>query len=385
MRTPLLESFRTKHVSQNVFLPLMVHDFFESLPDYDALLRADAKETDPDGTPTLDERFRYFLGEDGIRYRLKFGEEIGAAFLGWCQGWALKWTVDGSVTTEEHVDGLVTTTVQKTPVGSLTTRREVSMVSHVAYVIERPIKTLADLKPLRYIVDATTCEADYEDGEKLLELIGEAGIFGGAAFSCPFHELLYAFEAEDFLVMSFDMPREVLELMALMHAKNIERVKLLAGSPFQVFDHECLWDARQISPTIHREYYAPYQKDYNDIFHAAGKLCFDHASGQDVTPFLDGIEAAEFDIIYGLHLGEENVGQMVDLQKRWQGRIVGCPGPDPDFLRRMSADQVKRLCGGFLSRLGDQNVVMGSSDAMVPGTPPANLAAVSEVLQAAGG
>lgn len=379
MRTQLLESFRTRHVTQNIHMPLMVHDYFESLPDYDKLLRAAAKEF-VDTTPSLAERFRYFLGMDGLRFRLAFGERIGAAFLGWCQGWAVKSTIDASVTSETHVDGRKTTYVTKTPVGELTSKHEVSPVSHVSYVTERPIKTLDDLKVFRYVTEATSYQPDYEGGVRNLAMIGEAGIFGGAGFSCPFHELLYLFEAEDFLVMSFDLPQEVRDVIDILHANNIEAAKILAGSPYQVFDHEAIWDARQISPKLYNEFYVPFQKDYNDIFHAAGKLCFDHASGQDVTAFLEGIEAADFDIMYGLHLGAENVDQMVDLLKRWDGRIVGIPGPDPDYLRRMTADQVRRLCGEFLARLGDRKVIMGSSDAMVPGTPVENLIAVSESL-----
>ena len=383
MRTQLLESFRTKHVTQRIHMPLLVHDFFESLPDYDELLRADTKEFDADGTPSLGDRFRYFLGEDGIRFRLAFGERIGAAFLGWCQGWAVNSTIDASVTGETIEDGLKSTYITKTPVGEIVSRREISPISHVSYVTERPLKTLDDLKVFRYVTEATSFEPNYEGGFANLELMGEAGIFCGAGFSLPFHELLYLFEAEDFLVMSFDMPQEVLDVMDLMHANNLEAVKILAASPFQVFDHETMWDARQISPKIHNEYYVPFQTEYNALFHEAGKLCFDHASGQDITAFLAGIEAAEFDIMYGLHLGDHNVDQMVDLQKRWDGRIVGIPGPDPDYLRRMTAEQVRRLCGEFIAKLGDQKVIMGSSDAMVPFTPVENLIAESEALAAA--
>jgi len=364
-------------------MPLLVHDFFESLPDYDELLRADTKEFDADGTPSLGDRFRYFLGEDGIRFRLAFGERIGAAFLGWCQGWAVNSTIDASVTGETIEDGLKSTYITKTPVGEIVSRREISPISHVSYVTERPLKTLDDLKVFRYVTEATSFEPNYEGGFANLELMGEAGIFCGAGFSLPFHELLYLFEAEDFLVMSFDMPQEVLDVMDLMHANNLEAVKILAASPFQVFDHETMWDARQISPKIHNEYYVPFQTEYNALFHEAGKLCFDHASGQDITAFLAGIEAAEFDIMYGLHLGDQNVDQMVDLQKRWDGRIVGIPGPDPDYLRRMTAEQVRRLCGEFIAKLGDQKVIMGSSDAMVPFTPVENLIAESEALAAA--
>jgi uroporphyrinogen-III decarboxylase len=381
MRTRLLESFRTKHVTQNIHLPLLLHDFFEAVPEYDALVRADAKSF-VDETPSLADRFRYFLGMEGLEFRLKYTEQIGAAFLGWCQGWAINTTIDPSVTGETLVDGPETTYVTSTPVGQIVSKHKVSSISHCSYGIERPIKTLDDLKVLRYITEATHHEANYDIAPELLAAIGEAGFFTGGGFSCPFHELLYMFDAEDLLVMTFDMPQDVRDMIELLHAKNIEMVTILAGSPFQAFDHETTWDVRQISPAIYDEYYVPFMKDYNDIFHANGKLAFDHVSGQDISGILESIEATEMDIIYGLHLGEENVDEMVDLQKRWDGQMVGIIGPDPDYLRRMTAEQVSQLCSQFIDKLGDQKVIMGSSDAMVPFTSAENLRAETDALNA---
>ncbi|MHC4562940.1 MAG: uroporphyrinogen decarboxylase family protein [Planctomycetota bacterium] len=383
MRQQILEALRTKHVPQHIFMPLMVHDFFETLPDYDALLRADATETQDDGYPTIGERFRYFLSHDGIRYRLKFGESIHAAFLGWCQGTTIKGECDPSVTIECEVDGLESTFVQHTPIGSLTTKCAISPVSTVQYITERPLKTLDDVKVYKYIVEAGSVSANYAPGQEQLDLIGEAGIFGGAGFSCPFHELLYMFDAEDFLVMSFDMPAEVKGLIHVMHAKAVEAVKVMADSPIQVFDHECIWDARQISPKLHTEWYVPYQREYNDIFHASGKLVYDHLSGQEFEPYLDGLEACQHDMVYGITLEAHKIDDLVALVDRWEGKVVPSISPSPDFLRRQSANDVRRLVETFLAKLGDHKVIMGSADALVPHTPPENLAAVSAAQAAA--
>jgi hypothetical protein len=382
MRTQLLESFRTKHVKQNIHLPLLLHDFFEAVPEYDALVRA-ASTDFVDETPSLAERFRYFLGMEGLGFRLDYTRQIGAAFLGWCQGWAINTTIDPSVEGETHVDGAVTTYVTKTPVGQIVSKHKVSSVSHCSYGIERPIKTVDDLKVLRYVTEATHHAPNDDMAPELLDAIGQMGFFTGGGFSCPFHELLYMFDAEDLLVMTFDMPAEVLDMIDLLHAKNTEMVEILARSPFQAFDHETTWDVRQISPMIHREYYVPYQRDYNDIFHAHGKLGFDHVSGQDISGILEGIEETGMDIIYGVHLGEENVDQVVELLDRWEGKIVAIPGPDPDYLRRMTSEQVGSLCSRLIEKLGDRHVIMGSSDAMVPGTPMENLIAETDALNAA--
>ncbi len=307
---------------------------------------------------------------------------VGAAFLGWCQARAFNSTVDPSVTFEIHVDGPVTSYVTKTPVGEIVTRNEVSSVSHNSYVVERPIKTLDDLRVFHYVTEATHYKPYYDDAAAQLGCIGEAGVYTGGGFNCPFHQLLYLFEAEDFLVMSFDMPQQVRDTLDLLHARNLEIVQAFAGSPFHVFDHDSIWDVRQISPAIYREHYVPYQREYCQIFHAAGKFSFEHASGQDLAAYLDDIESVGFDIIHGLHLDANNVDHVVETAKRWDGRIIPIIGPDPDHLRRAPADAIRRLVDKLLTALGDQKVIMGTSDSTVPGTPEKDLLAISGELTA---
>jgi len=383
MRKQLLEALRSKKPENHFFLPLCVHDYFEAMDDYAELLRSIEKALSSDEYPTLGNRIRFFLSPAGLRYRLKFCQSIGAVFLGWCQGAAFTSTTDSSVKVASHTEGSRTVTVFNTPVGSLQTVSEVSSVSKVSYTTERLLKTEDDARAYMYIAEATTFAPSYEEAQRQLDIVGEMGIYGAAGFSCPFHDLLYAYGAETFLVMSFDLPSVVTELMEVLHKKNLARCELLAGSPLCVFDHECAWDVRQISPRLFHEYYVPYQKEYNNIFHSAGKICMDHASGQDITPYLEGLEACGHDLIYGLTLAEDNASNLVELLDRWRGRIVPCVGPSPDFLRRKSAAEVRQLCDSLLEKTPDRKLLMGTADAVVPGTPPENLATVSQRLRAA--
>jgi len=381
MRAQLLESFRTKQVTQNLFWPMLMLDFFDALPEYRERFEAAGNEY-ADTTASIAERFAFYISPEGVRCRVAFGQRVGAAFLGWCQARAFNSTVDPSATHETIVDGPMTSYVTRTPVGEIVTRHKVSSVSHNSYVIERPIKTLDDLRVFHFVTEATRYEPYYDDAAAQQAVVGQAGLYTGGGFNCPFHQLLYLFEAEDLLVMSFDLPQQVRETLDLLHTRNLEMVKAFADSPFHVFDHDSIWDVRQISPAIYREHYVPYQREYNELFHAAGKFSFEHASGQNLAPYLDAVESADFDIIHGLHLGPENVDDVVNLLKRWDGRLVGTVGPDPDYLRRAPADNIRRLCGTFLAKLGDRNVIMGTSDSTVPGTPLENLLAVSGQLRA---
>ena len=46
MRTQLLESFRTKHVTENLFWPMLMLDFFDALPEYCRQFEAAGHEYD---------------------------------------------------------------------------------------------------------------------------------------------------------------------------------------------------------------------------------------------------------------------------------------------------------------------------------------------------
>ena len=47
----------------------------------------------------------------------------------------------------------------------------------------------------------------------------------------------------------------------------------------------------------------------------------------------------------------------------------------------MGTDQTRRLCDKLLARLGDQDIIMGTSEPTVPGTLLENLLAESQALK----
>jgi hypothetical protein len=370
MRDQLLAGLRAKRFESNLFLPLCVWDFYDELPGYkDAL--ADGEDYDP---------MSYYGSERGMAYRLDFCKSIQALLLGWCEGHAYNEHIDPSVKRSTHHEGNRRIDTIETPIGSL---QQVSVACEeimAVYTTEHILKTPADARTYQYIVEATSLEANYDYAAKQLAIVGQGGIVNGVGFGVPFHAMVHMFGPETFLMMSFDIPREVADLMAAMHNKNLERCLLLAGSPLQVMDHESLWDARLISPTIFREHFVPVQREYNAVLQGAGKICLDHASGQEIGGFIEGLEAIGHDIVYGITLEDGTINEIAELLDRWAGRITPCMGPDPDFLRRYKRDDVARLMDTFLDRIDHRPLLMGTADAVVPGTPVENLAVIAECL-----
>jgi hypothetical protein len=379
MREQLLKALQSKHLASHFFLPLCWHNFFDAMPEYVALQREG--EVGPEAGERDDlRRSRFFRTERALAYRMRFLASVGAAFLDWCSEKGFTTRLDPSIVTEQHIEGQRTTTVYKTPVGSLWSAIDYSSVAATSYPTEPLLKTVDDARIYRYMVEASVSEPTPERAQRWLELVNDAGVCGGAGCAPPFHELLHAYGAERFLVMAFELPSEIRALMDCLHRRNVERCRVLARSPYCLFDHECLWDARLISPQIFRDHYKPCLAEYNRILHEAGKFCMDHASGQEIDGYLEDLEECGYDLIYGLRLGEDNLSDGAELLQRWQGRMVGCLGPDPDFLRRHSEARVRELCRGLLDRAAGLKLLMGTSDAVVAGTPPGHLKAIADEL-----
>lgn len=371
MRDQLLNAFRTKTMDRNFFLPLCVWDFYPHIPAY-----AEAMKDAP-----KDDWTRGYGSEQGMKARIAFCETIGALLLGWCEGKAYTEDCDPSVKVSfREEEGGRQVTTYDTPVGSL---QEVAVVSSVAwarYVVEHMVKTPEDAKVYQYIIEARTPRETYAAAQAQLDVIGQAGIMDGAGFGVPFHYLIGVMGESPALMASFDMPTELRDLMDAMHRKNLQVVDILAKSPLLMMDHEAIWSMGLISPAIFEEHYIPYQQEYNEILHAGGKITFDHISGQNLWPFVEGIEKCGHDFITGITVESDNCDCIARLLDRWDGEMTAVMGPSPDFLRRHSAAEVTRLTQRCLDAFGDRKVVFGTADAVVPETPPENLMAIARCL-----
>jgi hypothetical protein len=370
MRDQLLAALRSKTIDRHFFLPLCVWDYYPDIPEYAEAMKNDPKEG----------WMRGYGGETGMKARIAFCEMIGALLLGWCEGQAFTEERDSSVkVSHREVDGRVVRTYE-TPIGSLQEVSQASSVAWANYIVEHPIKTAEDARIYKYIIEATTPIATYENAQKQLDIIGQAGIMDGAGFGVPFHCLIGQMGEAPALMLSFDMPTEFRELMDAMHKKNLQVVKILSDSPLIMMDHESIWSMGLISPAIFEEHYVPYQQEYNEILHAGGKITFDHISGQYLWPFVEGIEKCGHDFITGITVESDNCDRIADLLDRWDGKMTAVMGPSPDFLRRHTAEEVTLLVEKFVDALGDRKVVFGTADAVVPGTAPENLKAIARVL-----
>ena len=368
MRGDLLDSARAAEAKNNMFMPLCYFDFFKSLPGY-AQLNQDVVENADSG----------FACEE-LEFRLDFYNSFGAVFLDWIATQAYEMKIDKSVRfTETIVDGETITTYD-TPIGSLRQVWRPYPEQKTAFITEQLLKTEADARIYRYVVEAQTPVATPEAAKHWLGLIRQRGIACHVDGAVPFHSVLHLYGPERFLLMSFDLPESIKQLIDAMHRQNLQIEAILAESPVSIVKHESSWDIGILSPELMQEHYVPYLREYSDILHAAGKISMDHVSAQNIMPFRHQIEASGIDLLYGVEITAENASELANLAGEWRERILMCLGISSVKIWLEAKETIEAECELIREAFPNRPVLFGTSDAMVPGADPENLIAAKAKL-----
>jgi len=166
-----------------------------------------------------------------------------------------------------------------TPWGTLTT------VLKNDHPVEYPVRSLADLRILRAIWEASDYMEQAGMEEKLTRLdrlIGDEGLYFPTLDPSPVQYLLeYEMGMANFYYLLDDHRREVEELLAVMHAKRLREYEILARrSPAEAVIPVENTSSTAISPALYRTYSLPQIRDYVDVLHARGKKAVLHMCGQ---------------------------------------------------------------------------------------------------------
>ena len=358
MRKELIKALELKKPVLDQFMPLCVSKCFEDKPDFENL-----------------------SGMERVAAEAGFTQSKGMVYMAWACAAAFEVKTDDSVQVSTLIEGQTGIETFRTPVGSVRQVWERRPEYQAAFVVEPIVKTESDLRVVRYIVEAETVIPTPGRAAQYVAALGDAGIGNHAACGVPFHRMLYLYGPENFLLIATDgLSQDLKELMAIMHKQSIEKAFALAGSAIKVTNHQSSWDLGILSPSLMREYYVPYLREYSEILHASGTFSGDHISGENIFPFVKEFEDSGLDFVYGTEIRPQNCKQFRELCKRWQGRILLCLGIDPCEIWFDSRQDLQDKCRRIRDELGDDPYLFGTSDAYVDGTPPGRLELVSDIL-----
>jgi hypothetical protein len=265
--------------------------------------------------------------------------------------------------------------VYETPRGSLRQVHTFTPASpYIPFPTEHLIKNFEDLDTYLYILDHTEIVPDYQRLQETIDAYPEAMITA-AVNDTPLPVLMTKLiGTEDFVYMHAEEPERMEAAMARMQAKHIERIKVAAQGPAEVYICYENTNTKSFGLRWIEQFEIPHLNDYADVMHAAGKKLLVHMCGH-INLVVDRLAQARFDGIIDVATpptGDLDLARAVDVMGR-AGKAIGggidCTTfilPDPDeFERRVSS-----MLGSLTSTCG---YLFGSGDAVPQGATEANL------------
>lgn len=208
----------------------------------------------------------------------------------------------------------VTTHTRATAGGSLVARAQ-----H-GHPLEYPVKTLAELRVLRELWEATTYDADPAHAAAFArteQRIGEAGLYLPTLDASPVQWLLeYEMGVSHFYYLLADHRAELEELMAVMHRARLREYELVARhSPAVAVIPVENTSSAMISPALYRQYSLPQLRDYTDLLHAHGKQMVLHMCGhlKVLLPVIREVNADAFNATTPPPVGATYFEDVLDL------------------------------------------------------------------------
>jgi hypothetical protein len=194
----------------------------------------------------------------------------------------------------------VLVTTYHTPVGSVTEKMDMTITPPNPWIIEHMIKDISDYEVVKFIIEDTVYEPNYESFLWWDRHIGNDGFISTGVGGTPFQQLLIRYMGyHKCIVELYKHPEEFNELIKVMGKKYEERCRLVADSPAEVVTIEGNLDARVTNPKLFEKFVLPYHKIAAQILHPRGKILMAHYDGA-VAALKDLIPQTGVDVVEAL-------------------------------------------------------------------------------------
>jgi uroporphyrinogen-III decarboxylase len=273
--------------------------------------------------------------------------------------------------------------IYETPIGIIKERYQFTKYSPwLPFPVEHKIKKKEDLKIYKYLLENIKPKPNFENFKKEVDYIGDDGLATASGPSTPLMRLLQKdMGIENFYYYLNDYPKEMEEILDIMHERNKEIYHIIIKSPAEVIiDYENS-STTLFSPQIFERYCLNQINEYANMVHQAGKIFLTHMCGKldKITNLLsEGKQDGIIDIS-PTPTGDLNIAEAL---RSWGKTKVVMGGIDATAFIQLSVDDIKKYVIDLLKQVDRaNNFILGSGDATPYGTPLENLKAVTEVVE----
>jgi len=274
-------------------------------------------------------------------------------------------------------------TKYETPVGVITEKYLFTESSpYLPFPVEPKIKKRDDLKIYKYLLENIEHKPCYDEFQKEIDYVGDDGLATASGPSTPLLRVVQReMGVERFYYFLYDYPKDVEEILDIMHERNKAIYRTIIESPAEVIiDHENTSTTLH-SPKIYERYCLSQINDYAAIVHSTGKIFLTHMCGT-LNNLMELIDKGKMDGITDIATPPTGDLDLAKALQVWGKSKVVMGGIDPTAFTQLSVEGIKNHIKDILYKVapGD-NFILGSADATPYGTPIENLRVVTEVIE----
>lgn len=206
----------------------------------------------------------------------------------------LRWGPEVKISHRQEGD--MSISVKSTPKGDLTAANQ------KGHPVRYPVDSIEAVKIYREMWEAAEFvnHDDTETFKAIEKLLGDSGIMTRFWGPSAIPRLLeFDMGVENFYLLHNDHPEEVNALIETIHHKMLKAFEILARGPWDSVTLCENTSTYYISPDLYRQHNMPHQRDFVEIYHAAGKTAILHMCGH-VHGLLEMIKETKCDGIHAL-------------------------------------------------------------------------------------
>lgn len=257
-----------------------------------------------------------------------------------------------------------TITIYKTPLGTLSQTTALGGGLGVHYT-EFPVKTIEDLKIMRYIMENTECLFLKDNFEKAEEILGDRGVASTYLYSSPYQRLIkttIGFTRTTILLKR--KPNELEEFMLFLEQWDDKMYDEVVKSPLKIINFGENIDANLSPPPTFEKYLMPYYQKRVKQLKREGIFCHIHIDGsfKDLLPFFEELPFNGLEALTPEPQGDVTLEEM----SNYIGEKILLDGiPSILFLPQYSDNYIEEYAMRVLE-LFSPNLILGVSDELSP-------------------
>ncbi|MEM3173902.1 MAG: uroporphyrinogen decarboxylase family protein [Candidatus Bathyarchaeia archaeon] len=240
-----------------------------------------------------------------------------------------------NVKVEERRTGHYVYTIYNTPKGSLSMITRVNLKFQLpggSWIVEYLVKNIDDVKALKFIIEDTVYEANYEEYIQIKEDLEGDGIVTASSDYTPLMKIILRYMGfRNFAMMFKRRPDIIDDLVQTIDEKYAEMYAVIARSPAEIVRIGDNIDGVMISPLLFEKYCLPFYNKYCSILKASGKKVISHMDGR-LRVLKDLISLTSLDAIEAFTPPPGGDLPLKEARESWQNKVIWMNFPEAVLL-----------------------------------------------------